>query len=74
GAKNSAVDEATEWLREQLQNGEHHKARDMWAKAENAGLKKKTVRRALKKLGVVVEQIPNKPRNPWYWSLPDGQL
>jgi|GEM_PF-450989 len=70
GAKKSTIDEAAGWLCEQLQDGEHHRARDMWAMAEHAGLKKKTVSRAQKKLGVIIEQIPPMPGNPWYWSLP----
>lgn len=64
-------DEATEWLRERLASAaDPVPARDLFAEAEGRGISEKTLRRAKKRLGVVVEQVPPRPGGTWYWSLP----
>ncbi|QXD17023.1 AAA family ATPase [Rhodocaloribacter litoris] len=64
-------DEAADWLRERLASAaDPVPARDLFAEAEARGISEKTLRRAKKGLGVVVEQVPPRPGGTWYWSLP----
>ncbi|HET6568400.1 MAG TPA: hypothetical protein VFG50_10585, partial [Rhodothermales bacterium] len=62
-----------DWLAERLADGEPHAARDLWEAAEEKGFAERTVRRAVKTLGVVVEHQPPRPGGTWYWSLPDSK-
>ncbi len=78
-------DEAAEWLRELLSDGAHP-AREIFEAAEAAGFSEKTIRRAQRALGVVVERRGEEGRRgggTWWWRLPgnndledylDGQL
>jgi hypothetical protein len=69
-----AQDEAMEWLVEELGDGEPHAASEMWSRAEAAGHKESTVRKALKALNVVVERIGGiAGSGRWYWTLPDAE-
>ena len=64
-------DEAAEWLRERLADGEPHPAADIYADAERAGLTERTIKRAKSRLNVVVERMGGVGGSGrWYWSLP----
>ena len=78
-------DEAAEWLRETLVKGPRP-AREIFEAAQAAGFSEKTIRRAQRALGVVVERRGEEGRRgggTWWWRLPgnndledylDGQI
>lgn len=69
------LDRAKEWLLTQLEDGDPHPARQLWERAEVADLNQKTVRRAIKVLGIVVERIGRiAGQGAWYWSLPPAKV
>ena len=64
----SAVDEATEWLRQALAGGPQL-AKDVKHRAAGDGITSRTLDRAKAKLHVMA--APNGYRGPWAWRLPD---
>jgi len=66
----SALDEATEFLRELLKGGPVE-AKEVWDAAKAAGLSKATVRRAKKELEVETIRPKKVGKDPHTWRLPD---
>ncbi len=67
----AAGDEALEWLRAALANGPQAAA-DLRKEARSEGIADRTLRRASKRLDVVIERTGFPCRSTW--RLPDGQL
>lgn len=65
--KRRAVDEAEQWLREELSAGPRPAA-EMYEAAEAAGIAKRTLKRALKKVGQA-RKIGFGSEGQWVWSL-----
>lgn len=68
GGDRSALEEAREWLEEALQNGPVPSA-ELQTHAKELGHAWRTVRRAQKELGVIVEQISLGSSSRWQWRL-----
>ena len=62
---------ASEWLLQQLADGDPRPASEMWEMAKKEGLSKKTVYRAKVELGVISARLGGlADQGAWYWSLP----
>jgi RecA-family ATPase len=66
GRPNVKTQEAVEFIRDLLSDGEMHEASECEAKLQEAGISKSTAKAARKMLGVVA----TKPHFSWYWQLP----
>lgn len=66
----SALDEAVEWLRGELGDGERP-AGEVQSAARSAGVAVKTLRRARERVGVVTRREGFGARGGWLWSLPE---
>lgn len=69
GRPNLKTQEAVEFIRDLLSDGEMHEASECETKLHEAGISKSTAKVARKMLGVVA----TKPHFSWYWQLPCGE-
>ena len=63
------TDDAVGFLRQKLANGRVH-ARQIYKDAEGSDIKKRTIDRAKKRIGVVAV----KEKDGWFWALPSGEI
>lgn len=72
GEERTALDEATDFLRAELDDGARHPAGDLFKDAGKVGINYRTLRRAREKLGVELEKTGFGRGGTWAWWLPKG--
>ncbi len=66
----SAIDDALDFLRAELGDGERHRAAEMLKAARAVGISEPTLRRARRKLGIETEKTGFGGTGAWEWWLP----
>lgn len=69
GRPDTKTQEAMEFIRDMLSDGEEHEASECEARLRAAGISMSTAKKAKRVLGVV----SNKPHYTWYWQLPEDE-
>lgn len=69
GRPDVKTQEAMEFIREMLSDGENHEAAACEAKLREAGISISTAKRAKRMLGV----LSSKPHFAWFWHLPESE-
>jgi hypothetical protein len=72
GEERSALDEAIDFLKAELEDGERHHAGDLFKEARKLGIADRTLKRARKRLGAETEKTGFGRTGAWEWWFPKG--